>query len=187
MPTGKWLKAGQNRTEAKGKSKWRSFEEGGRTAWAFRRQFHSNKQQSHVSENYKGKNPMSRSQWRRHQRNKKAQREFTNKEVGESSTNQTLIVPAMEKKSPTRRKLFSPTKMKVPGEGDNNELASNGLVDDEDMSTDSFNSDGESSLQINCNVVSVLPHEYDQVTEVEDSEEADELEMTKHKLNVTMS
>ena len=67
MPTGKWLKAGQNRTEAKGKSKWRSFEEGGRTAWAFRRKFHSNKKQSHVSENYKGKNPMSRSKWRRHQ------------------------------------------------------------------------------------------------------------------------
>ena len=87
----------------------------------------------------------------------------------------------MEKKSPIGRKLFSPTKIKVPGEGDNNELANNGLVDDEDMSTTSFNSDGESSLQINWNVVSVLPHEYDQVTEVEDSEEADELKMTKHK------
>ena len=59
----------------------------------------------------------------------------------------------------------------------NNEEPTN----DEDMLTDNFDSDGESSLNINYNVVFLLPHEYDQVTEVEDSEEADELEMENHK------
>lgn len=38
---------------------------------------------------------------------------------------------------------------------------------DDDMLIDGFNLRDESSLNINCNVVSVLPLEYDQVTEVE--------------------
>ena len=49
------------------------------------------------------------------------------------------------------------------------------------MLTDDFDSDGVSSLNMNCNVVSVIPHEYYQETEVEDCEEADEEEMAKHK------
>ena len=49
------------------------------------------------------------------------------------------------------------------------------------MSIDDFESDGVSSFNVNCNVVSVLPQEYNQETEIEDQEEVDEEEMAKHK------
>ena len=48
------------------------------------------------------------------------------------------------------------------------------------MLTDDFDSGSESSLGINCNMVSVFPMKYDQVTEMEETEEADEAEMAKH-------
>ena len=53
---------------------------------------------------------------------------------------------------------------------------------EDEMSTDDFESDGVSSFNVNCNVVSVLPHEYNQETEIEDQDEVDEEEMAKHKL-----
>ena len=134
-----------------------------------------------MSANYKGKNPMTRSQWRRFQRNKKAQRELTSNEVGESSTNQTSFAAPVEEKSLAQRRLFAPKKTEVCVERNTEEPTNKEPTNDEDMLTDNFDSDGESSLNINCNVVFLLPHEYDQVTEVEDSEEADELEMAKHK------
>ena len=49
------------------------------------------------------------------------------------------------------------------------------------MMIEDLESDGESSLNVNCNVVSVLPHEYDQVMEVENSAEVDGAEMARHK------
>ena len=55
------------------------------------------------------------------------------------------------------------------------------LTNDDDVMIDDFESDEESSLNINCNMVYVLPHEYDQVMEVEDSGEVDEAEMARHK------
>ena len=90
VPTDKWL---QVRTD-KGKDKWRNNERNARHAMAYRRQFNMGKREEVRLENYKGKNPMSRSQWRRQQRVRKAEREATlNKGVGsskdkeESSTN----------------------------------------------------------------------------------------------------
>lgn len=53
---------------------------------------------------------------------------------------------------------------------------------DEDMMIDDFDSDSDASLDIACNVVSVLPREYDQVMEVEDPEDMAEMQMEKHKL-----
>ena len=53
--------------------------------------------------------------------------------------------------------------------------------DGEDMLTNNFNLDSELTLDINCNVVSVLPYEYDQVMDVEEIEETDEAEMAKHR------
>ena len=49
------------------------------------------------------------------------------------------------------------------------------------MLIDDFESDGVSSVNMNCNMVSVLPYEYNQETEIEDNEEADAVEMAKHK------
>lgn len=132
------------------------------------------KQQIYRPGNYKGKNPMSRSQWRRQQRRSKDEREPIEKDIEESSTNQPQFNKEVEDKKPVGRKLFSP-RMVTPEE----KISEQPLKDD-DMLTDDFDSGSESSMNINCNVVFVLPREYDQVTEVEESEEMDEAEMSKH-------
>ena len=71
----------------KGQQKWRSFDVERGSSMAYRKEFQTSKKSAYISENYKGKNPMSRSQWRREQRRRKAQREAEWKENGESSTN----------------------------------------------------------------------------------------------------
>lgn len=76
-----------------------------------------------------------------------------------------------EEKKSVKRKLFSPQE-KVYAVKSNH---------DKDMMTDDFDSDSDASLDIVCNVVSVLPREYDQVTEVEEPYDTDEMEMAKHK------
>ena len=77
IPTGRWLQVKAD----KGKGKWRSYDQGGRTAMAYRKKFNSNRREEIRLENYKGKNPMSRSQWHRHQRNKKAERDSKPMEI----------------------------------------------------------------------------------------------------------
>lgn len=71
VPEDKWTQVGSK------KGKWKSFEDGGRISWAYRKQFQASKREAIRLENYKGKNHMSRSQWRRHQRLRKAEREMT--------------------------------------------------------------------------------------------------------------
>src|SRR3954468_16338552 len=88
-------------------NKWRSWDQGGRTAMAYRRRFQTSNREMYRLENYKGKNPMSRSQWRRHQRMKKAQKESKMKEVGESSSTKVPIQGANSNKPPVECKLFS--------------------------------------------------------------------------------
>src|SRR4051812_30114134 len=51
---------------------------------------------------------------------------------------------------------------------------------EDDRMTNDFDSDGVSSINFNCNVVSVLLHEFNQETEAEDYEEADVEEMARH-------
>lgn len=53
---------------------------------------------------------------------------------------------------------------------------------DEDISTDNFNSDSEPELENICNMISLVPIKYDTITEVT-KEEEDELaeEMSNHK------
>ena len=139
---------------------------------AYRRQFNSNRREEIRLENYKGKNPMSRSQWRRHQRNKKAAKESKPMEIGESSTNNPKSVTQPGGKPPVSRKLFSPKKeVEVQKEA----------VNEEDLMTDDFESEGESFFNANCNVVSVLPCEFEHNTEVWVGEETDEEEMAKHR------
>ena len=67
VPTDRWLQAKSD----KGKWKWRSFDQGGRIAMAYRKQFNTAKREEIRLENYKGKNSMSRSQWRRNRGIKK--------------------------------------------------------------------------------------------------------------------
>lgn len=49
------------------------------------------------------------------------------------------------------------------------------------MLTDNFDTDSEPSFDITCNVVSVLPREYDQVIKVEEPEDTTEAEMARRK------
>lgn len=49
------------------------------------------------------------------------------------------------------------------------------------MLTDNFDIDSEPMLDITCNVVSMLPREYDQVMKVEEPEDTAEAEMTRHR------
>src|SRR4051812_2881983 len=74
---------------------------------AYRRQFQASNREMYRLENYKGKNSMSRSQWRRHQRMKKAEKESKVKEVGESSSSKIPLQGAKSTKPPVGRKLFS--------------------------------------------------------------------------------
>lgn len=96
------------------------------------------------------------------------------KEIGESSRNENPPPAKVNEKLPVRRKIFSPKKDEISEKVEK-------AFDDEHMLTDDFEFEGESSLNINCSVVFVLPFEYDQITEVEDDKEADKIEMTKHK------
>lgn len=45
---------------------------------------------------------------------------------------------------------------------------------------DNFGTESEPSLDITCNVVSVLPREYDQVTKVKEPEDSTTIEMVRH-------
>ena len=49
---------------------------------------------------------MSRSQWRRHQRVKKAERELASKDIGESSSNKFTSSTVNSSKPPVGQKLF---------------------------------------------------------------------------------
>src|ERR1044072_6906733 len=113
VPSDKWLQVKTN----KGKDKWRGNDRNGRHAMVCRRQFNTAQREELRLENYKGNNPMSRSQWRRQQRVRKAEREAladkgavstSNKEV--SSTNKPTTSKQPENKPPVSRRLFSETK-----------------------------------------------------------------------------
>src|SRR4051812_27500446 len=127
-------------------------------------------------ENYKGRNPMSRSQWRRHQRMKKAQKEYKAKEFGESNSTKVPMQGERSSKPPVERKLFD-----SENEKEEEKMHSSPWKEDDRMIND-FDSDGVLSINLNCNVVSVLPHEFNQETKIEDCEEADEEEIARHKL-----
>lgn len=92
----------------------------------------------------------------------------------ESSSDVPLKMDKNEEKKPVERKLFSSQKVKPTEKSDQ-------AATKDDMLTDDFDTDSEPSLDITCNVVSVLPREYDQVMEVEEPEDATDLEMVRHR------
>ena len=118
----------------------------------------------HVPPTYKGKNPMTKTQWRRFQRNKKAAREAAFKVApskGERVHKEVHLRPAKERLSMT---VVSAPPAKVKNPGDDN-------MDDELF--DDFEVSSDDELIIHCNIVSVLPNEYDFASEASgDKEEA---------------
>src|SRR3954471_3137884 len=82
---------------------------------------------------------------------------------------------ARTSKPPVECKLFSSENKKEE------ERMQSSPWKEDDRLTNDFDSDGVSSINFNCNVVSVVPHEFYQETEVENCEEADAEEMAKHR------
>ncbi|CAJ2642248.1 unnamed protein product [Trifolium pratense] len=120
--------------------------------------------------NYKGKNPMTRTQWRRFQRKKK----LAGKDA-EAGGKTVVAQKAEVAKRPMKERLFvvleepiaETAKVMVEGEDD---------MDDDDLL------DEGSDFDVMVNVVSILPLEYDVPTEVNELEEDFEaLDLADHK------
>ena len=109
---------------------------------------------------------MTRTQWRRFQRRKKAERQAA---AGQFAAN----------KGGNQRqyqvKVDSSVKERIK------EFVNQRAAKCSEESTDDFNSDSEESLNILVNMVSILSAEYDCLTEVEDSADRDAEEMALHK------
>jgi len=103
--------------------------------------------------NYKGKNPMTRTQWRRYQRSKKAVSTGLENETVDPKGDQEIV---RSKRRPVKERLSLPLVEEDPNE--DNELGS-GFTD------------SELDFDIICNLVSILLAEYDMISEVDDSEE----------------
>lgn len=116
---------------------------------------------------------MSRSQWGREQRRRKVEREAKEKMVAESRNNMPVGSGKNMKKENERIQRFF--------EKENFEDKVEETGNKHDMLIDNFDTDLEPSLDITCNLVSVLPREYDQIMEVEEPEENIYVEMARHR------
>ncbi|MCH79898.1 hypothetical protein A2U01_0000659 [Trifolium medium] len=116
--------------------------------------------------NYKGKNPMTRTQWRRFQSQKKLASQNVQAGGNANAVKKTEVArrPIKERISPPN----APSKTEDAG------------VEDEFMDDDILESDGD--LDIPVNIVSILPIEYDVWSEITDEEDDfEEPEMANHK------
>src|ERR1044072_1062373 len=123
-----------------------------------------------------GKNPMTRTQWRRYQRKKKAEAQastsstnanfppLTKAHVGKRITFPPLTKAQVEKRRIAER-LFPPLPPIIEG---NEKIPESN--EDDTMLTDNFDSGSEEDLNIICNVVSIMPAEFDRVSEVTEDE-----------------
>jgi hypothetical protein len=103
--------------------------------------------------NYKGKNPMTRTQWRRYQRSKKGISTSLEDETVDPKGDQRMV---KSNKRPAKERLS----LHVVEEGPN-----------EDNELGSRFTDLEPDFDVICNLVSILPAEYDMISEVDDLEE----------------
>src|ERR1044072_1055127 len=183
-PPNKWVTT--NPQAKPHQQKWKVIEVGEGSA------FHDNSQvsknYSYTSKNYMGKNPMTRKQWRRYQRKKKVEAQastsnskanfppLTRAHVGKQLSYPPLTNVQVGKK-PMSERLHFP----LPTITEENEkvLESN---EDENMITDICDSVSEERLNIICNVVSILPAEFDRLSEVtEDEDDTATKESKDHK------
>jgi len=127
----------------------------------------SNSMKYAYNNNYIGKHPMTKTQWRRYQRQKKADalKDVTN--TGKDKGKRVAIFEMVKK--PATERIFPP----LP------EIKKD-LPKEDEVLTSNF-SDSEPSLNIICNVVSILPIEYDIMSEVSEVEEDFTEEMANHK------
>lgn len=123
-----------------------------------------------VSKNYMGKNPMTRTQWRRFQRQRKAEREAAAVGPGHEGTSGTKKEYRVKQKKKAGKELVSRSVVRLPEE-----------------ETDDFQSDSEDDFDVLVNVVSILPHDFsftvgeDPDPEYEDSAELEAEEMALYR------
>src|ERR1051325_6373298 len=138
----------------------------GKSVMNYRREVTSERK-SHVSENYMGRNPMSRTQWRRFQRKKQAER---------------LAAAAAED---VKRKNGNQRMYKVKGDPVVKQqiktYVGKPVAKDSDEVTSDFSSESEASFDVLVNVVTMLPAEYNMPTDVENSDEVEAVELASHK------
>ncbi|KEH38130.1 hypothetical protein MTR_2g461810 [Medicago truncatula] len=101
------------------------------------------------SNSCKGKNHMTRNQWRRYRRSKKDISTSLEDETVDPNGDQRTVV---SKRRPTKERLYLPLIEEDPNE--DNELGSRFT-------------DSEPDLDVICNLVSILPAEYDMISEVD--------------------
>ncbi|XP_045807593.1 uncharacterized protein LOC123901479 [Trifolium pratense] len=127
--------------------------------------------------NYKGKNPMTRTQWRRFQRRKKLASQNVN-----AGGNATVVQKVEIARRPAKERLTPVVEMAEPEkekaekgkevEGENEE----DYMDDDDLLDD------EPDFDVLVNVISILPVEYNVQTEVNEvEEEQNTIEMASNK------
>ncbi|CAJ2672093.1 unnamed protein product [Trifolium pratense] len=123
--------------------------------------------------NYKGKNPMTRTQWRRFQRKQK----LTAKEA--EAGGKAVATQKAEKVEMAKRPIKE--RLSIILEEPIAENAQGGAEDEDDMEDDDLLDEG-SDFDVMVNVVSILPLEYDIPTEVNELEEDFEaLNLADHK------
>ncbi|CAJ2649107.1 unnamed protein product [Trifolium pratense] len=123
--------------------------------------------------NYKGKNPMTRTQWRRFQRKQK----LTAKEA--EAGGKVIATQKAEKVEMAKRPVKE--RLSIILEEPIAENAQGGAEDEDDMEDDDLLDEG-SDFDVMVNVVSILPLEYDVPTEVNELEEDFEaLNLADHK------
>lgn len=144
---GKWVKSADGRKHGQGK--WKNFEVDRGSSLAYRKEFLASRKAAYISENYKRKNPMTRSQWRREQRTRKTQREVEAKENVESRTN----VPSRKKEKEDLRLV----KRKLITQAEAAKEKYDRAIAKDKMLTNDFDFGSEPSLDVIVNVVSVLP------------------------------
>lgn len=130
---------------------------------------------AHVPESYKGKNPMTRTKWRHHQRNKKAQKEA-------SSVKTPTHLPARKgvKKMANKGPLLEIPLCTTTPEGEEPTLPTPFLdakrkgeklsssLDDEMVKS---NFDDDLDILLDFNIVSMLPMEFDKISKVSENDE----------------
>lgn len=115
---------------------------------------------------------MTRTQWRRHQRNKKVTSEAAN---ASKNNNVKALTDRKNEKKHVKQILFPPLPLVVENE------PKVSIGSDEEIASNDFDYGLEGELDIICNMIYVIPLEYDTVTEVTEEEDVFTEEIATHK------
>lgn len=144
-----WLHPSKRSTTDRGK--WKVVNVGYGSPYKYNSQVL--KKYSYVSQNCMGKNPMTRTHWRRHHRNKKVTRKARSSSGSDSIQ---IIGKGQSSRWHVKKRLFPPLSP-INKEKETKDK----VVEDVDLKTDDLDSRSEPKLDIICNMISVFPLEYD--------------------------